>query len=322
MGRKIVVALLVLSFAGVVFLAFSIKDLREAIEPHRATLGPMLARLPAIYAAAKAAPPTQRDELRLDGPKPPDGRLAEDSTLVYLEDLEEPREFGNVPARVDVSRDLTPCVALFETHRKPYDPMNSSPGEPPSVPYVGADSTLRRCAKLRYLYVLRTRRFAPVSNLREVKIDGPCSRIAATEGAAANGSAAPAASPAPSSSTAPAASALPSAGRTPSPAPTASSASASASAAPSATPSASSAPSAEKTFCKVFDGGYLEGDVLAFDLRDAKQVGAFRLRVESPSLVDVTYSAVSTAAETALANAVSHAVLGGIQKALAAGGAP
>lgn len=39
--------------------------------------------------------------------------------------------------------------------------------------------------------------------------------------------------------------------------------------------------------CEVFDGGYLDAEVLVFDMNDSKQVGGFRFTAESSSSVDV-----------------------------------
>jgi hypothetical protein len=58
---------------------------------------------------------------------------------------------------------------------------------------------------------------------------------------------------------------------------------------PSGTPDAgtSDAGTNAKAICKVFDGGYLNADVLVFDMQNSTQIGGFRFTAESSPRIDI-----------------------------------
>jgi hypothetical protein len=263
-------------------------DLRDVLEPYRGSLLPTLERLPAIHQAVKAAPRPQRDELRIEDSIPIESGPTAELSLTYLEDLEDPKELGHVSSRMPVSADLNRCAALFETHREVFDPELHMPFvEPRAVNGHDAKPILERCASIRYLYVLRTQRFAPITAIGTHA--GPCPTFPAPSASATAPSAPPAASSAATPPTVPASSASAAATGAP---PAASSAAtpptAPASSASAAAPSASTAPlTPTQGRCKTFRGGFLDGDVFVFDLRDGSQVGAFRVTAEANASMEV-----------------------------------
>ncbi|MBM4361030.1 MAG: hypothetical protein FJ096_23270, partial [Deltaproteobacteria bacterium] len=90
------------------------------------------------------------------GKEHPRGVPPTDIAAVYLEDLADPKEVGNVPRRMDHTDVLARCAALLETHREPYNPRSSYAEQPSPVPSYSAAEVLQTCIPLRYAFVLKT----------------------------------------------------------------------------------------------------------------------------------------------------------------------
>jgi hypothetical protein len=224
------------------------KDLRQVITEHKATVEPQIAKLAAIRTAAKAAPLVTADDVHINGPPPKIGVFDVDEhanvAIEYLEDLEDLRALGNVPYRIAGSGSMNRCAAIFATHRRPYNPMVG--GVPDEVPWYSADSDLKHCEVVRYVFVIRSLAYASPSGVRDSS--GAC--------------------PNPSSDNALDAGAPP----------------------PQADAGAASAKN-----CDVFTGGYLNADVLVFDIKSGTQLGGFRFTAESSTRVDIGTSSDSSA---------------------------
>jgi len=80
------------------------------VPPFRVALEPKLARLPATYRAAKAAPETVADWLKVETPLPRYVLPRSESLVLYLEDLEDRSELGNVAWRMPGSVHVSACA--------------------------------------------------------------------------------------------------------------------------------------------------------------------------------------------------------------------
>lgn len=157
------------------------KDLREVLAEHKAAVEPQLAKLAAIRTAAKAAPRVTVDGVTINGPAPKIGVFDVDEhanvAIEYLEDLEDPIALGNIPYRIAGSGSMNRCTALFANRRAPYNPILGT--VPDEVPWYSADSHLKHCEAVRYVFVIRSVEYRGPSDTRDSS--GPCPKPSSDE---------------------------------------------------------------------------------------------------------------------------------------------
>ncbi len=185
-----------------------------------------------------------------------------DVAQLFLEDLADPKELGNVPIRIaavssSTSTDvIARCASVLETHREPFDPRLHTAFEPdPMSAYTAAD-VLKKCAAVRFLFVIKTTAYAAPSALRPGSPGCPEREAATPTPAAATPSNQAAAPTAPSASD------------------------------PASSPAASTAPVWGPP-CRVYDAGFVHADVLVYEALTARPLGGFRVDAESPKSSDV-----------------------------------
>lgn len=223
-------------FALLLVFGCATQDLRGVIAEYKPKVEPQLAKLAAIRAAARGAPPVAADDVDINGPAPRIGVTDVDEhanvAIEYLEDLDDPTALGNVPFRILGSGSMNRCAAIFATHRYPYDPLVGT--IPDEIPWYVAQSNLKHCEVVRYVFVIRSLAYASPSAVRDST--GPC--------------------PNPSGSN----------------------------------PDAGAPDAGARAKCEVFDGGYLNAEVLVFDMKSGAQIGGFRFTAESSPRIDVARS--------------------------------
>lgn len=150
------------------------RDLRTVITEYRPKVEAQLTKLEKIRDAARSAPAVNDDSVHINGPAPKIGITDVDEhanvAVEYLEDLDDLSAFGNVPYRILGSGSMNHCSAILKTHRYPYNPLIG--GIPSEIPWYVAESNLKHCEGVRYVFVIRSLEFAGPSGLRN--LDGPC----------------------------------------------------------------------------------------------------------------------------------------------------
>ena len=235
------------------------RDLRDVLVEWKPQVEPVLGKLGAIRAHATSAPPLTADGFQLGAEHRSDATPS-DVAQLFLEDLADPKELGNVPIRIaavssSTSTDLIArCASALETHREPFDPR-LHPLEPDPMSVYTAADVLKKCAAVRFLFVIKTTAYAAPSALRPGSPGCP-EREAATPTPAAATPSNQAAPTAPSASD------------------------------PASSPAASTAPVWGPP-CRVYDAGFVHADVLVYEALTARPLGGFRVDAESPKFSDV-----------------------------------
>ncbi|MDC0748219.1 hypothetical protein [Polyangium mundeleinium] len=156
--------LLAPAFAAGCFLG---KDLKEVLAEHRAPVEAKLANVKALREQARALPVVSSDAVHIAGGPAPvvawgSGIAGVNASVVYLEDLDNLAELGNVPHRVPASGKINRCASVLATHREPYDAAYPQ-SAPPTMSSYRADEVLDLCQALRYLLVIRSIAFVEPS---------------------------------------------------------------------------------------------------------------------------------------------------------------
>lgn len=144
------------------------KDLRTVITEHKAKVAPKLASLAKIQALARTMPAVTVDHVDINGPSPKIGVTDVDehvnTAIEYLEDLNDPTAFGNIPHRIMGSGSLNRCAAILDTHRYPYDPLTGA--IPSEISWYSADDNLKHCEAARYVFIIRSQSYIAPSLAR------------------------------------------------------------------------------------------------------------------------------------------------------------
>jgi hypothetical protein len=146
------------------------KDLKEVLAEHRAPVEAKLAKVKALRDQARTLPAVTSDAVHVTGGPAPvvsfsSSTVGVNAAIVYLEDLDNLAELGNVPYRVPASGGVNRCASVLTTHREPYDSAHPQSTPPPMGTYR-ADDVLDLCASLRYLLVIRSLAFVEPSEPR------------------------------------------------------------------------------------------------------------------------------------------------------------
>lgn len=144
------------------------KDLRTVITEHKANVEPKLASLTQIRNIARETPAITIDHVDIHGPAPKIGVTDVDehvnAAIEYLEDLDDPTAFGNIPHRIMGSGSLNRCAAILATHRYPYDPLIGA--IPSEISSYSADDNLKHCNAARYVFIIRSQSYVAPSAAR------------------------------------------------------------------------------------------------------------------------------------------------------------
>lgn len=144
------------------------KDLHTVITEHKAKVEPKLATLIKIRDLARVAPAVSVDHVDIHGPAPKIGVTDVDehvnAAIEYLEDLNDPTAFGNIPHRIMGSGSLNRCAAILATHRYPYDPLIGT--VPSEISWYSAQDNLKHCEVARYVFVIRSQAYVAPSAAR------------------------------------------------------------------------------------------------------------------------------------------------------------
>ncbi|MDI3283473.1 hypothetical protein [Polyangium sp. 15x6] len=143
------------------------KDLKEVLAEHRAPVEAKLANVKALKEQARALPAVSSDVVHIAGGPAPvvswsGGTVGVNAAIVYLEDLDNLTELGNVPHRVSATGTINRCASALATHREPYDAAHPQ-SAPPTMSSYRADEVLDLCQALRYLLVIRSLAFVEPS---------------------------------------------------------------------------------------------------------------------------------------------------------------
>ena len=165
------------------------RDLKDVLAEHRVPVEAKLAKVKALRDQARSLPAVTSDAVHVTGGPAPvvpllAGIRGVNAAVVYLEDLDNLAELGNVPYRVPASGGVNRCASVLTTHREPYDAAHPQI-TPPSMGSYRADDVLDLCASLRYLLVIRSLAFVEPSDPRS---STACSALDAGTGAADAGS--------------------------------------------------------------------------------------------------------------------------------------
>ncbi|HVK67901.1 MAG TPA: hypothetical protein VM694_25750 [Polyangium sp.] len=152
------------AFAAGCFLG---KDLKEVLAEHRAPVEAKLANVKALREQARGLPAVSSDAVHIAGGPAPvvawgSGITGVNASVVYLEDLDNLAELGNVPHRVPATGKINRCASVLATHREPYDAAFPQ-SAPPTMSSYRADEALDLCEALRYLLVIRSIAFVEPS---------------------------------------------------------------------------------------------------------------------------------------------------------------
>lgn len=145
------------------------KDLKDVLAEHRAPVEAKLAKVKALREQARALPAVSSDAVHVAGGPAPvlgwkGGTVGVNASIVYLEDLDDLAELGNVPHRASLSGTVNRCASVLATHREPYNAAYPRLTPPPPMSSHSADEVLGLCQALRYLLVIRSLAFVEPSD--------------------------------------------------------------------------------------------------------------------------------------------------------------